>query len=512
MKIHSLLGSFHHRIDHYLFNVFPVILFLLTACAHFRPPAPVKEARAIWLTRFEYCNYTTTHDQDSIRQYIADIIDRAAQANFNLVFFQVRGNGDAYYTPGLEPWGQLLTGTPGEDPGWDPLQFALERAHERGLELHAWINTFPAWRGTEPPPETEPRSPYLEHPEWVVCDSTGKPMPLSEHYVSFSPGIPEVHDYIIAVVTDIVRRYEVDGIHFDYIRYPEIAPDNGYSHDSVSVARFNSPEGNPFHLDWEDWQREQLNQFVYKAYRAITELKPWVKVSAAVIGSYVEGNWNAYRAVYQDPRRWMELGKIDFVTPMMYWPRRDANHPFLKRAEEWQQYYSPERYVFPGIGSYRYTTKKRNYNWREIQREIDGLRVRRIPGMAFFNAGSLQGRWDDLARGRFRTPANLPAMPWKDPQPPPAPRQLAVQRQGDSVLLTWSVPDSTDVRRYNIYLSRKLPINPRDSRNLVAVTSDSLPRWTFTDGRKVRGSYVAVSALDAAWNESPLSPPVRLPF
>jgi uncharacterized lipoprotein YddW (UPF0748 family) len=192
---------------------------LFSTCAHLPPsPPPTKEARGVWMHRFEYCEGTSTHDQDSIRTYIADVINHAADANFNIVFFQVRGNGDAYYTPGLEPWGNLLTGNLGEDPGWDPLEFALELAHRRGLELHAWFNTFPAWRGREPPPETTPPSPYLMHPEWIVSDSSGIPMPLSDHYISFSPGIPAVHQYISEVVLDVVRRYDIDGVHFDYIR------------------------------------------------------------------------------------------------------------------------------------------------------------------------------------------------------------------------------------------------------------------------------------------------------
>ena len=491
----------------------PLLIGVFSGCVHFRPPAPVKEARAVWITRFEYSNYSTTHDQDSIRAYIRNVIDRAARANFNMIFFQVRGNGDAYYTPGLEPWGDLLTGKLGEDPGWDPLQYAIDLAHARGLELHAWINTFPAWRGTEPPPETTPRSPYLEHPEWIVCDSSGTPMPLSEYYVSFSPGIPAVHDYIISVVADIVTRYDIDGIHFDYIRYPEIAPDKGYSHDSISVARFNSPEGNPFELDWEDWQREQLNQFVYKAYNAIHDLKPWVKVSAAVIGSYREGGWTAYHSVYQDPRRWTELGKIDFITPMIYWPRRHPTQPFLKRSREWDRYYTVGRYVFPGIGSYRYNTNEKNYRWSEVGGEIDGLRESRINGMAFFNAQSLEDHWEELAARRFRTPANVPPMSWKDSIPPSAPKNLRAEFIGNRVKLTWSIDASdNDIRRYNIYLSKTLPVDPLSSRNLQAVTVDATPEWTLKPAVKYRQMYVAVSALDAVWNESPLSTPLQLKF
>lgn len=476
-----------------------------TSCAHWGPPPPTKEARAVWISRFEYCEYSTTHDQDSIRQYIANAIDQAAQANFNLVFFQVRGNGDAYYTPGLEPWGNLLTDTLGKDPGWDPLAFALQRAHERGLELHAWVNTFPVWRGLEPPPETTPRSPYLEHPEWIVCDSTRTPQPLSDHYVSFSPGIPEVHDYILSVVKDIVQRYDVDGIHFDYIRYPERAPEKGFSHDSISVARFNSQAGNPYRLGWEDWQREQLNQFVYKAYNELTALKPELKISAAVIGSYNEGGWNAYYSVYQDPRRWVELGKMDFITPMMYWPRRHPDYPFAALAEKWQDQLPPDRYVFPGIGTYRYTSWKRNYNWREALAQIDVVRDYQMPGMVFFGSRSLKDRWESLRQRRFSAPANLPAMTWKDSLPPGPPTNLQVKPQKEGVTLLWIPSPSADVRRYNIYVGKEPQIANQRTWHLAAVTPGPVTSFTLSLTQLSGNRYVAVSALDAAWNESELS-------
>jgi len=212
-------------------------------------------------------------------------------------------------------------------------------------------------------------------------------MPMTDHYVSFSPGIPAVQDYIISVATDIASRYDVDGIHFDYIRYPEEAPDLGYSHDAISVKRFNSKEGNPFGLDWADWQREQLNHFVAKMYNALKEVKPYLKMSTAVIGSYNAGGWNAYSEVYQDARRWTEIGKVDFLAPMTYF----SYHPYLERVKEWKDNYSIERYVFPGIGSYRFNGNVKGLTWDETGREIQVLRDLQMPGMVFFDASSFGG-------------------------------------------------------------------------------------------------------------------------
>lgn len=472
------------------------------------PEPPIKEMRAVWLSRFEFCEYSSTHDQDSIRTYIVSTIKKAAEANFNLVFFQVRGNGDAYYKPGLEPWGHLLTGVAGKDPGWDPLQVALDTAHFYGLELHAWVNTFPIWRGETPPPDTvKPMPPYLLHKNWLVSNSAGIPMPLSSHYVSLSPGNPDVHQYLINLVTDIITRYPVDGVHFDYIRYPEGSVANGFSHDSVSVARFNSPEGNPFKLDWRDWQREQLTEFVARMYNAIQVVNPDLKMSAAVIGNYRENAWNAYNEVFQDPRRWSELGKIDFIAPMIYWPRSAGKNGFLILAQDYRSIGTVDRFLIPGIGSYRYNTTEPPYTWDETIGEIDDLRRHRFAGMAFFGSRSLQDHWEELSKTRFRFPANIPALTWKDSIAPKAPSILIAVREEQTIRIEWTPSVSPDTKRYNIYFSSTLPIDSTQAGNLLMVTSSQDTFWDVPVRDKV-GGYVAVSALDSAWNESPLSKPV----
>ncbi|RMF06344.1 MAG: hypothetical protein D6762_09650 [Candidatus Neomarinimicrobiota bacterium] len=471
------------------------------------PEPPSKEIRALWLTRFEYCNYSPTHDQDSIRHYIDMIIDSAAQANFNVVFFQVRGSGDAYYRSELEPWGPLLTGTLGQDPGWDPLDYALERCHQNGLELHAWFNTFPAWRGAEPPPVTDPPSPYLTHPEWLVCDSLGNPMPLSDHYVSFSPGIPQVHDYLIQVATDLVRRYDVDGIHFDYVRFPEIAPESGYSHDSISVALWRSETGNPYRLNWADWEREQLNHFIAKMYNALMEVDSSLIVSAATIGSYWRERWNAYYKVYQDPRRWTEWEKMDWIVPMIYWPRSHPTQPFLVRSREYRDEYTLDRYLVPGIGSYRYNTEKEHYTWAETEGEIDDLRREHFPGMSFFNAGSILGHFQSLEHTRFSHPAALPPLPWKNLRPPLPPDSVWIGKDfSGQESLFWSAPaDTQSVYRYLVYISRDTILDATLGRNLVRIlppdqTYFPLPA-PYREWRRI-----GVSTVNKAWVESGIIP------
>ncbi len=465
--------------------------------------SPHKEARAVWLTRFDYCSVSSTHDQTAIQAYIAQVIELAANANFNIVFFQARGSADAYYTPGLEPWGELLTGTLGEDPGWDPLQFAIEEAHKRGLELHAWVNVFPAWKGPKGPTESIPAHALLTHPEWVVADSCGVAQALNPGYTLFSPGNPAVKSHILAVLIDIVTRYDIDGLHFDYIRYPDHAPASGYSHDLVSRARFSSTEGNPLALNWDDWQREQLTNFVAQAYNAVTALDPYIKVSAAVLGTYNGNGWSAYTAVYQDPRRWTELGKLDFITPMLYWRRSHPTQPFIKRSLEWVEQFALHGYVFPGIGAYRYTGIGEAPNWSEVDGQVAAIRAHKIPGMSFFEARALEAHWRDLRDQHFPSPANVPAMPWKQRQPLPAPTNVIATIHHNLLTVTWVTADTNDVAAYNIYAAPITPIK-RPAARLLAIINGRL-RYTRDLESDFRPEFVAVTSLDRAGNESGLS-------
>ena len=483
-----------------------LLALILSSCQKVWETAPATEARIVWLHRFEYTNVNPKYDQDAIRQKIADAIDAAADANFNAILFQVRGNGDAYYQPGLEPWGQHLTGELGKDPGWDPLAFAIQRAHKRGLELHAWLNTFPVWRGVEPPKITSPPSPYLKHPEWLVCDSSGAPMPLSSHYVSFSPGIPDVHQYISAIVMDILRRYNVDGIHFDYIRYPEGAVPHGYSHDAISVKRFNDPNENPLRLDWSDWQREQLNHFISLIYNQINDFKPEVKLSAAVIGSYTRGGWNAYNAVYQDGRRWAELGKIDFLTPMIYTSRKHYSQPFTEISAEWHDLHRHDRHIFPGIGSFRFTGRNALLQWDETNHQINELRQNAIPGMVFFDASSLENHWIELREKFFSHPAKIPAMPWKQIAPSEKAENIKIQAAETGWTLSWNAP--VKAHRIIIYLSPATPMNETIGANIWAILNGDSQNFHFE--KIPHPGYLSISTVNAAWEESAKSEALRI--
>lgn len=260
------------------------------------------ELRGAWVTRWSYSNAA---DVDTVLGELAD-------AGFEHVFFQVRGNFDAYYDSAVEPWAARLTGTLGQDPGWDPLQAAIDSGHARGLQIHAYINVFPFWTGTTPPAAATPAHAYSTHPEWVVHDESGTPMALNSSYVYASPGNPAVQEHIGAVVADIADHYDVDGIHLDYIRYPG----SQYSSDPASLAAYGADTRG---LSWDDWRRDQVLQTV-EAARLATGLP----LTAAVWGIYEDRwGWGVSQGnvdYMQDSRAMLQAGLVDAIIPMIYWP------------------------------------------------------------------------------------------------------------------------------------------------------------------------------------------------
>ena len=266
-----------------------------------RDPFGDGELRGAWVTRW---SYSSAGDVDTILTELAD-------AGFEHVFFQVRGSFDAFYDSSVEPWSKQLTGTLGNDPGWDPLQTAIDSGHARGLQVHAYINVFPFWAGSTPPTSATPSHAYTSHPEWVVHDASGVPMALNSSYVYASPGNPDVQAHIGAVVADISDNYDVDGIHLDYIRYPG----SDYSHDPASLAAFAATGSS----DWDGWRREQVLATV-RAARAATDLP----LTAAVWGIYEDRwGWGVSQGnidYLQDSRAMLQDGLLDAIIPMIYWP------------------------------------------------------------------------------------------------------------------------------------------------------------------------------------------------
>jgi len=326
---------------------------LLTGCVGPRAKEPM---RAIWVTRFDY---KTSDD-------VKKIVDNCADAGFNAVLFQVRGNGTAFYQSNLEPWAIELGGT---DPGFDPLAVACDEAHARGVELHAYVNVMPAWRGTKPP--ENPEQLYNKHPEWFWYDQNGNRQALSSFYVSLNPCLPEVREYIVAVFEDLAKRYDIDGLHLDYIRFPNEAPaiprGSGldYPRDARTLARYKeatglTPDENA--EAWNQWRTDCVSQLVADIHAMLRQTKPGAVLSASV-GARRE---NALHH-FQDARSWMASGNLDVAILMNY---TDSPDEFAQRIDPWLDP-KPTVPLVPGLWFGRHRGQAQEQATEDVVAQID---------------------------------------------------------------------------------------------------------------------------------------------
>jgi uncharacterized lipoprotein YddW (UPF0748 family) len=289
-----------------------------------RLPAGVPGARsverAMWVTRFDY---QTPHDIDRV-------MEACKLAGMNTVLFQVRGNATASYKSADEPWSERFNWV---DPGFDPLATAIEAAHERGLALKAWVNVVPAWWGTTAP--TDPKHVWNAHKDWLWYDQHGKLQPFTDKfYVSLNPCLPEVRKYLAGVMRDLVARYDLDGLHLDYIRFPNDKVDakTDYPRDARTVKLFRGETGKTPEQDpagWSAWRTEQVSNLLREIRRQVRQERPDLELSAAV-GPEPE---RALEHHFQDVRTWAAEELVDAFYPMNY---TKESATFAKRVELWR--------------------------------------------------------------------------------------------------------------------------------------------------------------------------------
>jgi len=361
------------------------------------------EVRSIWVTRMDY---RTPED-------VTRIMANCAELGFNVVLFQVRGNGTVFYRSRIEPWAWELTGdspaTTGKDPGWDPLAKAIEEAHARGMELHAYVNIFPAWRTQKYPPRTSGQL-WWEHPDWFMADAAGRRMIPRDHgvdstvgdwYSFISPGVPEVQDYLASVFGELAANYPIDGIHYDYVRYPHEIEEvqheyrargdslGNWSYDAVSLARFSretlaaSPDADP--AAWREWRIAQVTATVRKIHDQVSASRPGVIFSASVMPDPA----NARAVNYQDYAAWLRDGLVDGVITMNY---TGSVPVFRERSAMLLSPRSPRGFVAQGLimrGGADVATS-----------QLDAAAELGADGYAIFSYGSLF----DIRNGHVRRP------------------------------------------------------------------------------------------------------------
>ncbi|WP_421775058.1 family 10 glycosylhydrolase [Gracilimonas sp.] len=452
---------------------------------------PKKEFRATWMATVINLDWPASGDVPVRfqKQSLTDRLDDLKAAGINTLYFQIRTEGDALYDSDIEPWSKYLTGEEGvaPDPYWDPLEFVIEEAHKRGMELHAWLNPYRAMRtipddfsqkifnnesideSLKPilgryhdadsknklPGTTARDSMHVanKNPEWLFV--------MNDKIAIMNPGLPEVMEYNVRVVMDVVNRYDVDGIHFDDYFYP-YPPNHMASNDNDTLddATFEQyPRGFD---NKDDWRRNNIDLFVEMLHDSIQVVKPWVKFGISPFGIWKSGTpqgtsgMDAYSVIYGDGIAWLEQRTIDYITPQLYWAftRFGTAQDYGKLADWWaEQAVANERHIYPGHGLYRSSSSTYSntlFDADEIPRQIRHNRNNEnISGSVFFRSSNIttyssKGFADSLKSNFYKYAALQPTMVWKDTTAPNTPQNLVVNRDSEKEYvfeLSWDKPE-----------------------------------------------------------------------
>ena len=487
----------------FLFIFLSLLFFSIEVAAQ-----PKHEIRATWITTLGGMDWPRNKatNAEGIRrqqQELCDILDQLKEANFNTVMLQTRLRGDLIYPSTIETFPEALTGRTGRNPGYDPLAFAIEECHKRGMELHAWIVTIPAGNN---------RQVRLLGKHSIVRKNR-KIVKQHQGAWYLDPGQPETADYLASIVREIVSRYDVDGIHFDYIRYPENArrfPDRD-THRKFGKGK-----------DLKQWRRDNITAIARRLHAEVKQLKPWVKVSSSPVGKFKDTSrysslgWNAYETVYQDAQGWLKEGIHDALFPMMYFK---DNH-FYPFALDWKEN-DHGRWVVPGLGIYFLSPREQDWPLDEVSRQLYFTRQTSLAGHAFFRnrflLDNVKGIFDELKYEFYTTPALVPPMIWQDSIAPTTPTSPVYETLEDgSIKLSWAPSkDNHDLSVvYHLYTSDTYPVDTDNANHLFATClRDTTLSIKASEGRR----YYAVTSSDRYGNESAslalnTAPPMDIPL
>ncbi len=487
-----------------------------------------QEFRATWVVTWEYINSGSTAEQNKAR--IREILDNHKKANMTSVLFQVRQSGTVYYQSTYEPWGYYVGYT---NPGFDPLQYAIEEAHKRGLELHAWFNTFQV-------SSTYSGTIAAEHPDWICRDQSGTPMSA---YRAASPGLKAVRDYTLNVAMEIVRNYDIDGLHLDYIRWSEYTTDDMPSaatqveqeskldgeFSENTIKKLTSPDASSRFLydvehpysagvpagftTWEDWWRASVTEFVHALHDSIQAVKPWVRLSPAVLGKYKAGGstgWNGYYVVYQDAALWFNERYIDQLTPMHYhWTTSSGFYDEL--TTDWEPYIQEgiQKGILYSCGPGSYILDENNV-WNNHPDIVNRVRDKNwVDGFQFFSYASWNSHsyWDDARNLFFKSKTKI--RPIDTTSIPPEPT-ISLTKMDSLYYKITVVPNNTATENhwYAIYKSDDSVLNINDDEIVDVYFGNSSFTFdeTFDFINNFYGTYrYYATSLDRYWNESDIS-------
>ena len=468
-------------------------------------PPLAREFRGAWIATVDNIDWPSKPGLrvDSQKAELLALIDAAARLRLNAVIFQVRPAADALYESTLEPWSVYLTGRNGRapKPEWDPLAFAVAEAHRRGLELHAWFNPYRAqFRGERGPLSSK----HVSRTMSSVVKRYGP-------YLWMDPGEARVRDHTTKVILDVVRRYDIDGVHIDDYFYPYPESNRRGPIPFPDDASFNRYRKGGGKLDRDSWRRQNVDILIEQLYRKIKSAKPWVKFGISPFGIWRPGypesvrGLDAYEALYADSRRWLVEGWLDYFTPQLYWAIDAPQQSYPQLLEWWASQNQRGRHLWPGNGTYK-VADFGSTRWpaSEMLRQITITRDRvGAGGTVHYNMGSLVRSTDALAdrllRGPYAQPALVPASPWLSSRQPSAP-QVTVSRGARTITLRIAA-DRSDPR----VLPRWWLVRARYADGWRAQVVDARSSTvTLTPGGALEmPDYFVVNSIDRAGVESP---------
>lgn len=472
--------------------------------------APKREFRAVWVATVKNIDWPSKPGLSSEKQQaeLIAILDEHQKNNINAIFFQIRPAADALYTKSREPWSAFLSGKQGEAPSpfYDPLDFAIKAAHQRGMELHAWINPYRATTDADSLLLSKNHI-TITHPNWVFSYDGKK---------YFNPALPEVRAYIKEVVMDVVRNYDIDGVHFDDYFYPY--PGKTQLPDSLTFITNQRGQTNI-----EDWRRENVDLLIKQVSNSIRHAKSYVKFGVSPFGIWRNkkddprgsdsNGFSGYSSLYADVYKWAQKGWLDYVNPQIYFPFNYAPAAYEKLTDWWAQN-SFGKHVYIGHGVYRLIEKKNG--WDEVSQMPNQIRYLRmnanIQGSVYFSSKSLTnnlGHFQDSLRNDLNRHIALPpTMPWLDNVPPAAPLLLKYTNQPKSIVLSWQRPykvrDGETAYGYIIYKTSKTnkSIDVGNPKNILKVLYGDSLSFEDTDVKSGTQYNYTITAIDRLKNES----------
>lgn len=493
------------------------LILVLLSSGLYAQAAPKREFRGAWIATVSNLDWPSSSlrgaDPASQRSQLASILSSLKSCGLNAVVFQVRPECDAFYPSSIDPWSYYLTGVQGSlAVATDPLQAAIDEAHSRGLELHAWFNPYRALVNGDPNSSSyhPPAANHVtnSHPEWILSFGVLRML---------DPGIPAVREYVVSVIMDVVRRYDVDGVHFDDYFYPY----SGITtQDDASWVTYRRG-----FTDRAAWRRDNVNLLIKMVHDSIQSVKPNIKFGISPFGIWKSGNpptalgtLSAYDQIYCDALAWVNSSTVDYLTPQVYWAIGSQTSSSYPRNTDyalivpWWAGQVKDRHLYVGQAAYR--IKDGNWAATELPNQIRLNRmISYVQGSVFFRAtygvtDNPKGFADSLKGQIYEYPALRPLMSWKETVPPNAPGGLMISKFSSFATLSWTAPapasDGGVADQYVIYRSTSLPIQTDDARNILAIQSGTsyleqpLPAAGVT-------YYYGISAVDRLQNESGMS-------